>query len=171
MTGSLSGSEPETHWFVLAIEDIQYELFTEDVSEVWTASSYYQHSLTVASTFYSVSVASISGPSRTRLFRGCGWWTAVQPTRLSLLSMSQSGLKWTQLLNVSCWLWTRGLPILTLKNNATVMLSKPGSLRVSQGLKFTLLCSMRNQPFSSEKWILKNIYGFSKEKTALKNHS
>ena len=23
---------------------------------------------------------------------------------------------------------------------------------------------MRNQPFSSEKWILKNIYGFSKEK-------
>ena len=33
---------------------------------------------------------------------------------------------------------------------------------------FTLLCSMRNQPFSSEKWILKNIYGFSKEKTTLK---
>ena len=132
MTGSLSGSEPETHWFVLAIEDIQYELFTEDVSEVWTASSYYQHSLTVASTFYSVSVASISGPSRTRLFRGCGWWTAVQPTRLSI-PVSQSGLKWTHLLNIS---WTRGLPILMLKNNVTVILIKPGSIRVSQGLMF-----------------------------------
>ena len=29
---------------------------------------------------------------------------------------------------------------------------------------FTLLCSMRNQPFSSEKWIFKNIYGFKKRK-------
>ena len=28
MTGSLSGSTPETHWFVSAIEDVQYELFT-----------------------------------------------------------------------------------------------------------------------------------------------
>ena len=42
-----------------------------------------ENDLTVASTFCSVSVASISGPSGPRLFRAYGWSIGVQPTSLS----------------------------------------------------------------------------------------